>query len=148
LQALLSKTTGIVDVVREALAPLADGIRLAFVFGSAARGELRRDSDVDALVVGDASFAAIANALATAQARLGRDVNPTVYPPAEFRKKVHTGHHFLTRVLQAPRLFAVGGPDELARLGAERVAAAPQDKPERNSRPPGRRRTRPRRQRR
>jgi predicted nucleotidyltransferase len=147
LQALLSKTAGLVDVLREALAPLADRVRLAFVFGSAARGDLRRDSDIDVLVVGDASFTDVANALATAQTRLGRDVNPTVYPPGEFRKKIHTGHHFLTRVLQEPRLLAVGGPDELARLGAERVAAAPQDKPERNSRPPGRRGTRSRRQR-
>jgi len=129
LQALLSKTTGIVDVVREALAPLADGIRLAFVFGSAARGELRRDSDVDVLVVGDASFTAVANALATAQARLGRDVNPTVYPPGEFRKKIHTGHHFLTNVLREPRLFAVGGPDELASLGIERSKAARSRRP-------------------
>ena len=147
LQALLSKTVGLVDVVREALAPLADEIRVAFVFGSAARGELRRDSDVDVLVVGDASFTAVADALVTAQTRLGRDVNPTVYPPEEFRKKIHNGHHFLTRVLQEPRLFAVGGPDELARVGTERVAAAAPDKSERDSRPPGRRRARPRRQR-
>jgi predicted nucleotidyltransferase len=146
LQALLSKTAGIVDVIREALTPLADRIRLAFVFGSAARGELRRDSDVDVLVVGDASFTAAANALATAQARLARDVNPTVYPPGEFRKKILTGHHFLTRVLQEPRLFAVGGPDELARLGAERVAPASQDKPKRDSGPSRRRRARSRRQ--
>lgn len=123
LQALLSKTAGIVDVIREALTPLADGIRLAFVFGSAARGELRRDSDVDVLVVGDASFTAVANALATSQARLRRDVNPTVYPPREFRKKIHSGHRFLTNVLREPRLFAVGGPDELASLGIERVEA-------------------------
>jgi len=148
LQALLFKTAGLVDVLHEALAPLADQIRVAFVFGSAARGELRRDSDVDVLVVGDASFTAVANALATAQTRLGRDVNPTVYPPEEFRKKIHNGHHVLTRVLQEPRLFAVGGPDELARLGAERVAAAAPDEPERDSRPPGRRRARARRHRR
>jgi predicted nucleotidyltransferase len=142
------KTAGIVDVVREALAPLADGIRVAFVFGSAARGELRSDSDVDVLVVGDASFTAVADALATAQTRLGRDVNPTVYPTAELRRKIHTGHQFLTTVLQEPRLFAVGGPDELARLGAERVAPAPPDETERNPGPAGRRRTRSRRQRR
>jgi predicted nucleotidyltransferase len=147
LHVLVLKTAGIVDVVREALAPLADSIRAAFVFGSAARGELSSDSDVDVLVVGDASFTAVANALATAQTRLGRDVNPTVYPPAEFRKKIHTGHHFLTTVLQEPRLFAVGGPDDLARLGAERMAPAPQDEPERSSGPPGRRRTRSRGQR-
>ena len=148
LHALVSKTAGIVDVIREALAPLADGIRVAFVIGSAAREELRNDSDVDVLVVGDTSFTAVAEALATAQARVGRDVNPTVYPPAEFRKKIRTGHHFLTTVLQEPRLFVVGGPDELAGLGAERVAAAPQDKPKRDSGPSGRRRTRSRRQRR
>lgn len=148
LHALLLKTAGIVDVVREALAPLAEDIRTAFVFGSAAREELRSDSDVDVLVVGEASFTAVANALAIAQTRLGRDVNPTVYPPAEFRKKIRTGHHFLTAVLQEPRLFVVGGPDELAGLGAQRMAPGPQDEPQRDSGPPGRHRTRSRRQRR
>jgi uncharacterized protein len=138
LHALLLKTAGIVDAVREALAPLAKGICTAFIFGSAARDELRSDSDVDVFVVGDASFTAVANALATAQARLGRDVNPTVYPPAEFRKKIRGGHHFLTTVLQEPRLFAIGGPDELARLGAKRMAPAPPDQPERDSGPSGR----------
>ena len=146
LHALLLKTAGIVGAVREALAPLRDDIRTAFVFGSAARGELRSDSDVDVLVVGDASFTAVAGALTTAQRRLGRDVNPTVYPPREFRKKIRTGHHFLTAVLQEPRLFVVGGPDELAGLVAGRVAPRPQDKPKRNSGSPGRRRTRSRRQ--
>ena len=87
LHMLLLKTAGIVDVVREALVPLADRIRAAFVFGSAARGELRSDSDVDVLVVGDVPFPAVADALAGAQTRLGRDVNPTVYPPAEFQRK-------------------------------------------------------------
>jgi predicted nucleotidyltransferase len=54
LHGLVLKTAGIVDMVGEALAPLADSIRAAFVFGSAARGEQRSDSDVDVLVVGDA----------------------------------------------------------------------------------------------
>jgi len=147
LQALLLKTAGVVEVVREALAPLADGIRAAVVFGSAARGELRTGSDIDVLVVGDVSFTAVADALAVAQARLGRDVNPTVYPPVEFRAKIRAGQHFLTTVLEEPRLFAVGGPNELVGLGAERLAPGPHDEPERDSRPPGRRRERSRRQR-
>jgi predicted nucleotidyltransferase len=148
LHLLLLKTAGIVDVVREALAPLADHIREAFVFGSAARGELRSDSDVDVLVVGDVPFPAVADALAGAQARLGRDVNPTVYPPAEFQKKIRAGHHFLTTVLKEPRLFAVGGPDELAGIGAERLAPKLQVQPKRGSRSPRRGGPRSRRQRR
>ncbi len=112
------KAVGPVETVRDALAPLAAQIRTAFVFGSAARGGLRSGSDVDVLVVGDAPFSSVANALAAAQTRLGRNVNPTAYSPAEFRDKVRAGHHFLTVVLQEPRLFVLGGPDELARLGA------------------------------
>jgi predicted nucleotidyltransferase len=148
LKALLLKTAGLVDVIREALAPIADRVHAAFVFGSAARGELRSNSDVDVLVVGDVSFPAVADALAGAQTRLGRDVNPTVYPPAEFRKKIRARHHFLTTVLQEPRLFALGGPDELARLGAERLAPKPQVKPKRGSGPSRRRRAGSSRQRR
>ena len=123
LQAILRKTTGLVDVIRECLTPLSDKVGAAFVFGSAARGELRSDSDVDVLVVGDVSFSDVANALTEAQVRIGRDVNPAVYPAAEFREKIRTHHHFLTAVLQEPRLFVVGGPDELGRLGTERLAA-------------------------
>jgi predicted nucleotidyltransferase len=148
LRALVWKTAGIGEVVREALTPLADRIVAAFVFGSAARGELRSDSDVDVLVVGAVSFSEVANALALAQRRLGRDVSPTVYPPAEFREKIRTRQHFLTAVLQGARLFALGGPDDLARLGAERLAATSSDKPERGSGSPGRGRSRSRRQRR
>jgi predicted nucleotidyltransferase len=147
LQAILRKTTGLVDVIRECLTPLSDNVELAFVFGSAASGELRSDSDVDVLVVGDVSFSDVANALTEAQVRIGRDVNPAVYPAAEFREKMRTNHHFLMAVLEEPRLFVVGGPDELGRLGAERLAARPPDEPKRDQRPPRRGGSRPGRQR-
>ena len=126
LQTLLLKTAGLVDVIREALAPLEDRIRAAFVFGSAARGELRNESDVDLFVVGDVSFDAVAHALGPAQERLGRDVNPTVYPPAEFRRTVEDRHHFVPNVLREPRLDVIGGSDELEGLGAQRLGNRPQ----------------------
>ncbi|PYR40783.1 MAG: DNA polymerase subunit beta, partial [Acidobacteria bacterium] len=40
-------------MLRDALRPLARRILAAFVFGSAARNELRNDSDIDLLLVGD-----------------------------------------------------------------------------------------------
>jgi predicted nucleotidyltransferase len=139
LRLLLLKTTGAVDVLREALAPLADRIALAFVFGSAVRGDLDNHSDIDLLVVGDAPFAAVVDALNPAQQRLGREVNPTVYPPAEFREKICSGHHFLTSVLREPHQFVIGGSDELGGLGAERLADGPPEQRERDPRsPPGR----------
>lgn len=148
LQALILKTAGVVDVLRDALDSLRDRIRVAFLFGSAARGGVRRGSDIDLLVVGDASFEEVAAALAQAQSSIGRDVNPTVYPVREFRKKVHERHHFLTRVLEEPKVFVMGGADELSGLAAERMADRAPDQRDRNLRPARSRRARPRGQRR
>jgi predicted nucleotidyltransferase len=122
LQQILLKTAGLTDVLREALAPLVERIRVALVFGSAARGQLRSQSDIDLLVVGEVTFPDVARAVTGAQERLGRDVNPTVDPPAEFEAKIGSRHHFLTTVLSQPKLFVIGGPNELVRLGAKRVA--------------------------
>jgi len=148
LQGLFAKTAGLTDLLREALAPLSERVLVAFVFGSAARGELKASSDIDLLVVGDPPFQDVVASLAGAQERLGRDVNPTVYPLAEFRAKVRAKHHFLTTVLREPRMFIIGGDDELAGLGAKRLADKAPDQPKRNPRPAAGRRARPRRQRR
>lgn len=143
VQQILLKTAGLTDVLREALAALVDRIRVALVFGSAARGQLRSQSDIDLLVLGDVTFSEVAHAVARAQERLGRDVNPSVYPPAEFRAKIRSGHHFLTTVLSQPKLFVIGGPNELGRLGAKRVGDGAHAESERDEGPARRRRTGP-----
>jgi len=117
LKSLLVKTAGVADVLRETLAPLAASISIAFVYGSVARGEERRASDVDLLVIGDASFAAVTQALAPAQRRLSREVNPTVYTPDEFRQKLAAGHHFLRSVTAREKLFLFGNEHDLRHLG-------------------------------
>lgn len=140
LRALFLKTAGVADVLRKALRPLTARVLVAFVFGSATRGELRPGSDIDLLVVGDLAFESVVVALAGAQRRLGRDVNPTVYSPTEFRGKVRAGDHFLTTVLREPRVFVLGGPDELDGLGAKRLADSSPNEPQRDTRStPGRR---------
>src|SRR3990172_5173339 len=63
LAGIFRKTAGLADVLREALAPIASEIRVAFIFGSVAQGRERATSDVDGLVVGSASFAAVVEAL-------------------------------------------------------------------------------------
>lgn len=121
LKSLVVKTLGLGDVLRAALTPLAERIQFAFVFGSWAAGRERGPSDVDLLIVGQVTFAEVVAGLAPAQEKLGREINPTVYPPAEFRKKAVTGHYFLKRVLAGPKLWVLGGESELARLAPKRL---------------------------
>ena len=122
LRSILKKTVGVADVLREALAPLRDRIRAAFVYGSVARGDERVRSDLDVMVVGEASFGDVVAALAPAQESLRREVNPNVYPALELRKKLAAGDPFLKRVLAERKIFIVGGEDDLGKPAAHRQA--------------------------
>jgi len=122
LRNILKKTVGVADVLREALAPLAARIRAAFVYGSIARGDERAGSDIDLMVIGEAKFADVVAALAPAQDTLRREVNASVYPTLEFRKKTSGGEPFLKRVLADRKIFVVGGEDDVGELGAHRQA--------------------------
>jgi predicted nucleotidyltransferase len=117
LRSILTKTAGMHDVLKEALVPLADHIRLAFVYGSVARQEERASSDVDVMVVGDAGFKEVVSVLSETENRLGREINPTVFSAEEFRAKRKAKNHFLSTVLRQKKLFLMGDERELARLG-------------------------------
>lgn len=114
LRGIILKTAGVADVLREALNPLAGRIRFAFIYGSVARGEPRQGSDVDLCVVGEATFAEVVAVLGVSEEKLKREVNPTVYPLAEFECKLAAGHHFLVSVVRGPKLFLIGDEGELA----------------------------------
>ena len=116
LKALAVKTAGVADVLREALGGLGGRIRVAFVYGSLARGTGKASSDVDVMVIGKASFGEVVSALQPAQRTIGREVNPSVYSEREYRAKLQAQHHFLTSVLATPRIYLVGVEHELSRL--------------------------------
>lgn len=59
LRALVLKTSGLADVLRAALAPLADDISAAFVFGSVAKRQDTAFSDMDLMVVSDTAARSI-----------------------------------------------------------------------------------------
>ena len=125
LRNLLKKTVGIIDVLREALAPLADKIHVAFVYGSVARGDERAGSDLDFMIIGEAKFADVVEALGHAQEVLRREINPALFPAREFRRKVAAGEPFLERVLAHKKMFVMGGDDDLGKLVAHRKAEGP-----------------------
>lgn len=119
LKSLVVKTAGLADVLRDALMPLARRVAVAFVFGSLARGTEDAHSDIDVMIVGGVPFGAVVEAFGRAETALGREINPTVYPPAEFRSKARAKHHFLAEVLGQPKIFLIGGDSDIAGLVAE-----------------------------
>ena len=124
LAGLLRKTAGLADVLRAALAPLAERIRLAFVYGSMAAGTAAAHSDADVMVLGNVPFAEVVKALHPAQATLRRELNPTVMSAAEFSRKRRARDGFAVSVANAPKIWLIGDDDDFAELGKDRSAQA------------------------
>jgi predicted nucleotidyltransferase len=115
LRGLVLKTSGLVDILRSAVAPLAGQIQLAFVFGSVAKAKDTVTSDIDLLVVSDTlGYGELFAALQPATNRLQRTVNPTLYSRSEFDSRLSAGNPFIKRVLAQPKLWVIGEVDGLA----------------------------------
>jgi predicted nucleotidyltransferase len=132
VRGLLLKTSGVHDVLREALAPLKNRIKIAFIYGSIATQKDRSDSDIDLMIVGDAGLEEIVPRLSNAEKRLRREINPAVYPPDEFRSKAGSGNHFLNSVLRSRKLFILGNEDDLRELSTKQMAGQASKQPGRN----------------
>ncbi|RYF74310.1 MAG: transcriptional regulator [Comamonadaceae bacterium] len=114
LRSLVLKTSGLVDVIRTALLPLAPHIQAAFVFGSVASQQDAAQSDVDVLVVSASlGYGELFGALEPATAKLGRTVNPTLYTPDDLAKRRAQDNAFVTRVLDQPKLWLIGNDEAL-----------------------------------
>jgi len=125
LHGIIVKTVGAADVLRSALAPSIAKIRVAFILGSTASGDERRRSDIDVMIVGSISFEDVVSLLSGAEEKLGREVNPVVYPMTEFKQKIRESHHFLNTVIEGDKIFLIGNEDELAKLVGKRAVKSP-----------------------
>jgi len=116
IKALLVKTVGLGDLFRRYLEEKRGPIQLAFLFGSYARGTESPTSDIDLMVVGEITGRELARLLAPVRKALGREVNTVSMTPAEFRAKARQRNFFLAEIQRGPKIFFIGGEDELGRL--------------------------------
>lgn len=114
LRGLVQKTMGLADVLRDALVPLAAQIDMAFVYGSVARQQDTAHSDVDVMIISPSlGYSEVFGALEGATDLLCRKVNPTLYTPADWTKRIARDSAFVTRVLQQPKIWLIGNEEQL-----------------------------------
>ena len=111
---LVNKTVGYVTILKEALSDKT--IKLAFVFGSAAEGSEKAQSDLDLVVVGEIGMRRLSTLLTGCEERIGRPINPHTFRVDEFRKRASKNDHFVSRLLSSPKVFVIGSEDELTRI--------------------------------
>jgi predicted nucleotidyltransferase len=120
LLGMVRKTFGVADVIRDALKSLEERVGLAFVFGSMAKGGDEKGSDIDLILVGvDLVYAEVIELLIPLETSLGRPINPILYTPQAYRKKLLEENSFLLRVLEQPKLMIKGVIDDFRESGNE-----------------------------
>ena len=114
LRGIVLKTVALAEPLRTALKPLSSSIRAAFVYGSVAKATDRATSDIDLMIISDSlTYGEVFAVLERVSAPLGRQVNPTVYTAVEFAKRSRQESAFVTRVLEQPKVWIIGGEDDL-----------------------------------
>lgn len=116
LASILRKTSGMADVLRDALTPLWPKLRAAFIFGSVAQGRETAGSDIDLMLIGDVGFREAVELLHPTQATLRREVNVQVFSADEFAAQARA-QPYMTDALAKNKIFLKGDEHELAELG-------------------------------
>jgi hypothetical protein len=118
LRSIVTKVLGPADALRQALAPIADEMQLALLYGSVAKRSDTAHSDFDLLLISDTlRLEQVYAALAPAEKQLGRAVSPTLYTQAEFHKRLAQHNPFLTKLLAGETIALIGDKDAVAAAG-------------------------------
>jgi predicted nucleotidyltransferase len=112
LRAIILKTAGVGDTVRQALAQFHD-VQAAFIYSSFASGDTDRASDIDLMVIGSVDLTRLAPAVSKLEEQSGRAVNYIAYSTAEWRDKLKNRDPFVTNVLAARKIMFIGCEDAL-----------------------------------
>lgn len=118
LRDIVTKTLGPAEVLRAALVPLGETVRLALVYGSVAKRSDTAQSDIDLLIVSDVlMLEQVYEVLTPVEQQLGRRVSPTLYTVAEFRRRRAGNNPFLTKVLAGETIRLMDDHDGLLTTG-------------------------------
>lgn len=117
LAAIFRKACGPAERLRQTLAEFGAAIERAFIFGSVASGKATAASDIDVLIVGKLSFAEVIQAVYPLQETLGREINPKLYSPEEWRAALAENSAFIQDIMQKPQLWIAGDKDDAGQSG-------------------------------
>lgn len=109
LVAIVKKTFGVTEHLKQALLPIDKQLYYAFIYGSIAKGSETASSDIDVMLVGDElDYGEVMALLMPVEELVQRPINPTLYTVDEFKKRLIENNHFVVRLMERPRLMIKG----------------------------------------
>ncbi len=110
---IIQKTLGIEAILKEKLQGLK-GITYAFIFGSYAKNELKPESDIDIVLIGNVSEDDLINKLREVEDAVGKEMNYHLYTLNEFKAKLKTDS-FIMNIIKN-YIMLTGDDEEFRKL--------------------------------
>jgi predicted nucleotidyltransferase len=108
------KTVALTEPLKTALEPYADKIKIAFVYGSIAKGTDSARSDIDIMVIGDGlNYSDLYTALQDVEDHVRRKINPMFLSFDQWWRRSSKDGSFAKRLGAHPRLFIIGSERDL-----------------------------------
>lgn len=109
---IIQKTEGVVKLVKDAVVSV-NGVRVAFIYGSFAKGDERPDSDIDIFLVGEnINENELIMNLSSLEKKLFKEINYTRYSESEYKKEKKK-NSFVSEVIKGKKIFIKGGENDL-----------------------------------
>jgi predicted nucleotidyltransferase len=112
LKSIVAKTVGIQGSLTRALANIKR-IETAFVYGSFAAKHETETSDMDVMIIGTPDTSQLNERIAELEKRLNREINVTVYSPAEYRTRKNAHRGFIRELARKPKIMLIGDESDL-----------------------------------
>lgn len=114
LKGIVRKTFCLSDPLRLALDQFKDKIKVAFIYGSIAKGSDTAGSDIDLMLISDQlTCPDLLVSFSELETQLEKQIYPTIYTVEEFRSKISAESSFVVRVIEQPKIFLIGSQDDL-----------------------------------
>ena len=112
---IVLKTAGLGDIFKKKLQKIK-GIEHAFIYGSFAKGEEIKTSDIDFMIIGDIQQDKLVVALHKIEDEIGRTINYVSFTQKEAIDRIRKKNHFILNVFKDKKIVIVGNEDELQRF--------------------------------
>lgn len=110
---IIYKTVGAVKLIKDAVADVK-GIKIAFIYGSFAKGDERPDSDIDVFLIGnDVDEDELVVNISIVEKKLFKEINYTQYTENEYKKEKKKKNSFILEIMEGKKIFIKGGEDDL-----------------------------------
>ena len=110
---IIYKTEGVVKFIKDAV-PTIKGVKVAFIYGSFAKGDERNDSDVDIFLIGEnIDEGKLISVINDIENKLFKEINYTIYTEKEYKNKKKKKNSFVSEVIKGKKIFIKGGKSDL-----------------------------------